>query len=363
MAQIPDRDTLKPPELSTHSIEAAALGDRVNAMSSQKTIVELEAKANTLINKLACDQKDVYEVVKSSLRLHRVLKAMLDNAKSFDGETSLKYVAEAICGCSRTEGGIDHTLENLEGLAMTWLTHFLFPFKSAHSRKTQKNKTPTLGEMRDMVGGDFKNQDRLGKQRKLVLARDGHQCLVTGRIADTHPAVMRNPGTEFYNLQCAHILQRAVADIKKPGTDIFDSSSSLCFDILRNYCGLSEDWIKNLDAFIDYPINGFMLGIALRASFDKFKWTLIPAEGDNKYQVKQLDVGAELEGRNGLVIEFKDHRRESARLRGEKPLPPAIPLPDPLFFKIHAAVGGILKTSGPHTPIYPPTIPLKLARR
>ncbi|TFK60526.1 hypothetical protein BDN72DRAFT_850467 [Pluteus cervinus] len=362
MAQIPNHNIHKSSEVSTKLVEASALGDHVNALRSQNklSIVELEAKANALINELARDQKDVYEVDGSSLRLHGVLKAMLDNANIFDGEDSLKYAAEAICDCSRTEGGVDHTLQELRDLARTWLSHFLYPFKSSHSHVTQKNKspaevtTPTLDKTRSILGGDLIPIDRPKSQTQLILERDGHQCSVSGKMADTHPLIIKEtPGIRASELHCAHVLRCAVAVIGNRDTEEFHTSSSECFDILKNYCGLSEDRLKDLNAFIDHPINSFMLRETLYTTFDKFRWTLIPTEGDNRYKLKNLDpIRSELEDLLGgrtvedVVVEFKDHRRESAQLRGEKTLPPAIPLPDPLFFKIHAAVGGILKMSG-----------------
>ncbi|TFK60525.1 hypothetical protein BDN72DRAFT_965648, partial [Pluteus cervinus] len=358
MAQIPNRNIHKSSDISTKLVEA--LGDHVNALRSQNelSIVELEAKANALINELACDQKDVYEVVESSLRLHRVLKAMLDNANIFDGEDSLKYAAAAICACARTVDGKDFTLQNLRNLALTWLSHFLYLFKSTCSHLSQKNvtpspaATPTLDYTQSILAGEVHDGSRLGSLRQQILERDGHQCCVSSLKGEGHPLI--NTQDLGVSLQCAHIIRRAVGVIGAPDSQRFKASSSQCFDILRNYCGLGNDILEGVNNIIDYPMNGFMLWVVLHETFDKFMWTLIPVEGDNKYKVKDyrptfsglkfvsLASSVQIED---IVVEFKDHREELARLNG-KPMPPAIPLPDPLFFKIHAAIAGILHMSG-----------------
>ncbi|KAG5635140.1 hypothetical protein H0H81_012328, partial [Sphagnurus paluster] len=186
-----------------------------------------------------------------SVKLDAVMSTMLAYAEDCGGERGKRYVASAIVACGEQQDVVG----SLAALGMTWLTHFLFIFKSNRSHETQPDQephdlaTPTLQETTLYVGEGVGH--RKGAFQEDLMIRDGYKCVVTGFQDPSHPAL--DPNIPKFDLQGAHILRRAIAKFDNDrGSDSFNSAVTT-FDILVNYTRLPLKTLEELHDHLDDP--------------------------------------------------------------------------------------------------------------
>jgi len=175
--------------------------------------------------------------------------------------------------------------------------------------------------------------------------RQGYKCPLTGRVDERKPGGRRRGAVE---LRCAHIIRRTVASASSVSelerSRYRFAISSL--DILANYTALTYDDI--IDG-IDNPANCIAMEMNVHRSFREFEISLIPAEKPNVYKIKffledgsdtDLDPDSDEDSdppgkfyHSGDII-FKNRAKSD------------IPLPNPAFLRLHAAIAGVLQASG-----------------
>ena len=91
-------------------------------------IPQLISQAERLIRALGASNLDnVIEYESVRVQADKVLEAMLAQAESCGGENGKRYTATAICACVHDERwDSPEVLQELRGLALTWITRFLF---------------------------------------------------------------------------------------------------------------------------------------------------------------------------------------------------------------------------------------------
>ncbi|KAF8342399.1 hypothetical protein F5887DRAFT_1283776 [Amanita rubescens] len=316
-------------------------------------IPQLVSQAERLIRALGASNLDnVIEYESVKIQADKVLEAMLAQAENCGGENGKRYAATAICACVHEKRwDSPETLRELRGLALTWITHFLFVFRcGGHSR--QPNDTPS-DVATPTIDGTSTYLDktsaasRRDNLRLEILKRGGYQCIVTGWIEAEHPRyTQRNLGITRYELDTCYILRRAVAVFRSDRDYSSYISAPATFDILRNYAHLSEEVISNLKEMIDDPSNAFLVAPHLHRGWEKFRWYLKSTETPDKYVIKSLDDASSLSLDNiNRTIQFQDHSREFREFE-ESSKAPGIDLPSAKFIAIHAAIAEILHTSG-----------------
>ncbi|KAF8638664.1 hypothetical protein AX17_002045 [Amanita inopinata Kibby_2008] len=329
----------------------------MNVMESKYPFKSLENTAKKLIDNLAASkEQDEYEqqlrLGSIKLELHKVLKAMLEQAEPCGGMNAKRYVAAAICACMVSDNPVSaETLNVLCDLGKTWFTHFLFIFYGNQSHLTQSNHTPssyatpTCDETGSVL--DQCDKPRQAHFRDQLLIRDGFRCVAT-KIPDANrPQFKGDIEAGVARLEGCHILKSGVALFNsKKDTDAYDSPVTT-FDILRNFANMPEEMLEKLDQVIDDPSNGISLTSLSHRGFARFCWCLHQGDAEHQYKVKIY--GAEHGLGDGSsrprTIEFKNYSNEF-QTTGSQRKTPEIPLPNPLFIKIHAAVAGILHMSG-----------------
>ncbi|KAF8636276.1 hypothetical protein AX17_003667 [Amanita inopinata Kibby_2008] len=120
----------------------------LRVMESEHPFESLERTAKKLIDNLAAKELDDYKQQLNretiTLKLHKVLKAMVEHAEECGGMNAKRYVAAAICVCVMSDDPVsEETLISLHHLAKTWFTHFLFIFYDNRSHRNQINFTPS----------------------------------------------------------------------------------------------------------------------------------------------------------------------------------------------------------------------------
>ncbi|RDB17618.1 hypothetical protein Hypma_001069 [Hypsizygus marmoreus] len=334
---------------AVHSVETGS--------SSTEALVEI---AKSLIETLATSDKDVYEFGGSKLTLHPVLCEMLSHAHICGGSKGTRSTASRITACIQDgDPTSEATIGMLYNLATTWVSHFLYIFKSSRSHSTQPNKepsetaTPSRTDTKKHLKVGLTPGNRRAGFRDDILKRDGYQCIVTG-VRDLAFPVHLQPGVPppFFPLEGCHIIRRAVAVFNREDPDQYLSALTT-WDILRNFAQLLPVNIEDLRDLIDAPPNGFLLQHDAHNGFDRFAWCLEKTEVENRYTVKIFDeykhsISGLTKGQV-KVVEFYDHSDEF-RTAEERSSPLKrsleVPLPSPHYISVHAAIAGVLHMSG-----------------
>ncbi|TFK64942.1 hypothetical protein BDN72DRAFT_881228 [Pluteus cervinus] len=318
--------------------------------TSDEDIPTLRWKADELITRLEGDPYDNYVVSDFSVKLSRILRAMVEHAESCSGKPAIIYTCATVVACSRKNGEVDRTIESLLQLAKAWLTHFLFVVRGSlpHPLSTQ---TPSLGLISAFemiaatpgVDGGAESCDHTLQLAEKIMRRDGFQCVVNGKRDPRHPDVLADPDNADFvsgNLEAVHILRQVFGEVTKNPHSPPHKSIVSTVKILQNYCGLSNITAENQSLEIDALNNGFILENNAHKAFSAFYWTLVPYEGKNKYKIEVLNrrrahglnlPGADIKSR---IVEFKDYSGEG------------LEIPHPRYFRTHAAIASILHASG-----------------
>ncbi|TFK61898.1 hypothetical protein BDN72DRAFT_903699 [Pluteus cervinus] len=272
---------------------------------SQSSLQELVEGAEKIIRKkFSSNSKCVYTygkgATKNSVNLNQIMLAMLDRAEECGGEDGKRYVASTIVACSRNKTD-EETVDTLAAVGTTWLTHFLFVFKTSRSCERQPNKelheltTPTIQTTASSVGQD--PGSRSPAMHDKVIKRAGYKCALTGFQDSTNPTL--EVGLTRLSLETAHILRRAVVQFNPDNKSDSFKSAVTTFDILKD---------ATYSVFV-YQDQGI----------------LRKPEGD--------------------LITFTD-RSGNYTPFSNQPDHKGVALPNPHYLAIHAAIAGVLNMSG-----------------
>ncbi|OBZ67892.1 hypothetical protein A0H81_12182 [Grifola frondosa] len=256
---------------------------------------------------------------------YTLLDAMLEGAKISGGE---RYTASVIIAATinKNDGGINQLVLRT-GCSICYGLVLVTAFKS-EEKLTSHFTTPTLRNSKFLDGPVPK--DRPSSFHDKIIERDGHQCAVT------HWWQMGYKGEEVpqnamkTQLVATHFLRRAIMSGEGKGTK-YRLPATL--DMLSHYAALPKELAYNFSARLDSPENGMMLRAELHMDYDDFSFCLLATKETNVYTIHWFDevsgVAAGLE-----EVRFTDHSGGG------------IPLPNPKFVAIHAAIAHILHLSG-----------------
>ncbi|OBZ67919.1 hypothetical protein A0H81_12308 [Grifola frondosa] len=237
--------------------------------------------------------------------VHGLLDAMLIGAKISGGE---RYTASVIIAASmgQSDGGI----KQLADVAQDWLFHLLWPIKKAYKSKEIKYELTTPTPRNSEAFADQSvPKERPRSSHDAIVERDGHRCA---------------------EVVVAHILRRAIMSEEGMKTDTLPAT----LDILTHYADLPKALVSDFTAQLDAAENGMVLDVSLHTSYDRFTFCLLPTEEANKYMVHWFHDMLMNVGTGIREVKFTDHS-----LYG-------IPLPNPKFIAIHAAIAHVLHLSG-----------------
>ncbi|KAF8157145.1 hypothetical protein B0H34DRAFT_489037 [Crassisporium funariophilum] len=295
----------------------------------------VNAALKLVTEKLAPDSRNICEFTDDknvSVKLDQVMTAMLSYVRGCGGDDGQRYVTSAILACS----GVENVVEALEALGTTWLTHFLFIFKTGNSHRNQDDKRLSESELATPTLEQTASHHRKKSFADDVEKRDGYKCVVTGFISDDHPRLLqlKQPG---YTLESSHILCRALGNLKGGLTSQSIKSALITFDILLNFTGLLVKNLEELSDLIDHPTNGMLLEYNAHDGFDRFKWYLQKTDKDDVYDLKKLKL---LPLPDNFRVSFEDHSNDfqSNTKKRER----SVDLPNPHYFAIHAAIAQVL---------------------
>ncbi|KDQ53343.1 hypothetical protein JAAARDRAFT_197509 [Jaapia argillacea MUCL 33604] len=333
---------------------------------------ELVLEANKLIHRLSKTPEDEYryDESKPGVKLHAILRELIDHAKSCGGTRGRRYAACAVVACSiDNKQDSTRTLQLLQELGQTWLSHFLFVFRVNASDSAQLDaslihsgdSTPTLKHMH-MPSNISQGHIDAEAFRSELLKRQGYRCPLSNQPDVSLPDMSNTDANHSVNLIGCHIFKRGVAAFKyepKLPHEVAMYRSALCtFDILRHYADIPVETVEALGDFIDGPSNGIAMQYDAHYGFDTFLWSLQETEMVNTHKIiYHSGLGHGLPHRPEFVT-FVDHSidptpppAKRARTLGgagnDAAVPPrGIDLPNPLFLRIHAAIAGILHASG-----------------
>ncbi|KDQ51727.1 hypothetical protein JAAARDRAFT_496715 [Jaapia argillacea MUCL 33604] len=256
---------------------------------------------------------------------------MIYHAEGCGGDRGRRYTACAVTVCGRKHNREDR-FHLLRRLGETWLSHVLFVYYLWHPPSPPRD-----------------NQ---------VMERDSYRCVVSGIPDPSCPNQDDLDRQRASRLAICHIFRRSVAvfDGDKPSSRE-SLSARTTFDILRRYANIPVKDPETLEKFIGYPSNCFTLNLMAYQGFDEFLWSLRETQAPNTYDIMYHALG------HGIIprvpqVTFKDHSATVNDINKNRPskMPlyaaassspdKGIPLPDPLFLRIHNAIAGVLHASG-----------------
>ncbi|KAF8187133.1 hypothetical protein BJ912DRAFT_1042888 [Pholiota molesta] len=285
-----------------------------------------------------------------SLNLDAVMSAMLAFAQDCGGAKGTRYVASAVIACSGKGGDDDDVVHALVSLGVTWLTHFLFVFKTGMHYENHANRNlresgcPFQSKSSGGTGGSGSPSSY-----KRVIARDGYRCPVTEFQDLSHPK--RTKGVLKVELRKAHILCRLVNNLAtdemldSASFTIQFSSAQTAFDILAHLTHLQFETLDELNNHIDDPSNSYAPCIRLLLVELKENGGRTP----DVYTFIDFSDGCLCRLPKDNLVVLTDHSDDvsataSSTHTGNQT--ERIALPNPDYLAVHAAIAGILHTSG-----------------
>ncbi|KAF8157156.1 hypothetical protein B0H34DRAFT_712505, partial [Crassisporium funariophilum] len=311
----------------------------IDAVRNSKTpLGELvNAAQRILTERFTPDSRSTYTYEKGterlSVRLDKIMSAMLTYVEECGGDSGKRYVASAILACTEVED----VAKALEALGTTWLTHFLFIFKTRNSYRNRDDERLSESELATPTVAQTASHHRKKSFADDVEKRDGYKCVVTGIISYEHPR-RRQLNQVAVTLESSHILCRALGNFKGGPTSQSYKSALITFDILVNFTGLLVENLEDLGDLIDHPTNGMLLEYNAHDGFDRFKWYLQKTDKDDVYDLKKFEP--QLLIPENVRVSFEDHT-DDFRSNPDK-RERAVDLPEPHYFAIHAAIAQVL---------------------
>ncbi|KAF9512270.1 hypothetical protein BS47DRAFT_1363277 [Hydnum rufescens UP504] len=342
-------------------------------MDSSMPLAQLVDRAEKLVENLSSSSK--FNKLppngpKSDLMLDRVLRAMLSSAYTCGGEGGMRYAAAAIYACRYEDNQM--TLRYLQSLGPPGF--LICSSSGSASHRTQMNSTPeqatptwdrTAVELE--AGAPENREDKfraaasamphLFKRSRIlniivqVLKRDGYQCVVTGLRDKSHP--LFPPSQNPIKTNASHIFRRAIAVYDGDDPDSRTSRSALVtLDILRHYASLPDNFVENIASIIDDPSNGMTLEYNAHFGFDEFGWSLRAVEGGtrliapHKEEITFVDSSLKFSQSSSPPRKRQRTTRSGNADDEVQNVKQGIPLPDPLFLRIHDALARVLHMSG-----------------
>ncbi|KAK0244967.1 hypothetical protein EDD85DRAFT_1016214 [Armillaria nabsnona] len=293
------RDRTDQSVLSTASSDRSIFEDTPNIdriqtlMDSNRPTESLIERTRTLIDFFSQSNKTIphwvttYGIQRGAFKLDLLLTAMLDHAPSCAGpDLRMHGSYKKYSSSADPSGAAIPTQVETSG----------FMFKEPGSRPST------------MLMQVMKRQDRI--------------CPITGVREEEHwDALAEDPDMLLSVMETCHIFD---LDLDNPK----DCFAMITWDIVRNYLTLNDEEMEALVATIDDPSNGIGFELVTHHQFDKFKFSL---HATDHFRLLVPPTG----GSQHRVV-FKDYSNSD----------PSIPLPNPTYLRLHAAVAGILHMSG-----------------
>ncbi|KAG7447696.1 uncharacterized protein BT62DRAFT_789088 [Guyanagaster necrorhizus] len=238
-----------------------------------------------------------YNIKQGKFKLDLVLTAMLDFAPMCGSperaQSSLRYVAAAICACRGPRRESEETANALSALAVTWFAHFLWIFRMHSFFKKYSNEadpsgqaTPTLMEPSGFMFDELGHCDSTMMTK--VLTRQRYICPITGlghrAHFSTHPS--NDSDLAYADVENSHILKRAAAEFNLNNPKDSYRYAMTTWDIVRNYMALTDEEMEVIVPIIDDPSNGIGLEHYCRTSLDAFLFSLHATETPNEYTIQ-----------------------------------------------------------------------------
>ncbi|KAG2143983.1 hypothetical protein BD769DRAFT_1420803 [Suillus cothurnatus] len=285
-------------------------------------------------NELKCRAKVILRVMGSTLtsvhgvRTAGLLDAMIEGSEQAGLSSGVRYAAAAIIVAYQKGEASDSSASELTKLAQDWLLFFLWPFRKplrAGDSPQSEISTPTLRTC-EVIADTLPATSRGSRFRNLISEREGNKCAVSGTL-DTHKGPYpRGNGLHVGFLETVHILPKSIVHEH--------SGDNPTIDIIKQYTNLPASIMDDVTDIIDNPVNGMLLERTMHFDFNSCMWCLHPTDVLHKYAVHWLRPN------RGWCQTFTEIQFQNHNDRTE------IPLPDPRFIALHAAVAHILHLSG-----------------
>ncbi|KAI1783480.1 hypothetical protein LXA43DRAFT_1046668 [Ganoderma leucocontextum] len=192
--------------------------------------------------------------------------------------------------------------------------------------------------------------------RDQVLRRDGHQCVVSG-VWDNRSRRPVPYGMLMDYVDAVRIFKHPLVVYK----GVYDNdegrrkSVMLSLEVLRRYTQLSDRYVDiqstgDAPGVMDDPANLISLGCTTHTKFDAFGICLVPTQVPNTYRVKDHDprfVGVTYPSITlRHTVTLQDHTGAPVDGSGDGEKPVRNILPSRELLRMHAALGGVLYTTG-----------------
>ncbi|OBZ70793.1 hypothetical protein A0H81_09242 [Grifola frondosa] len=283
-----------------------------------------EARAALGIFKLPGNDRQI-GVHEHWIDVYRLLDAMLEGAKISGGE---RYTASVIIAATinKNDGGI----KQLVSVAQDWLFRLLWPIVIAFKSKEEPTSdftTPTIRDSEVLANPVPKNRPS-SFHDKIIERR--HQCAMSHLWERGYKGEEVPQNAKYSFLEATHFLRRSIMSGEGTGVK-YELPATL--DMLSHYAALPKDLLDDFSAQLDAPENGMMLRPDLHQAYDHFWFCLLATEETNVYTIRWfgdiVDAGVGFS-----EVRFTDHSRHG------------IPLPNPKFIAIQAAIAHVLHLSG-----------------
>ncbi|KAK0432678.1 hypothetical protein EV421DRAFT_1910785 [Armillaria borealis] len=184
-----------------------------------------------------------------------------------------------------------------------------------------------------------------------VLKRQQHICPLTAfGHRDHYASLSDDPDLDLAEIENSHIFKRAPSSSKVQSRSHLDLISSHLiiprhgtFDNAKDsYEYAMTTWDIRIVPTVDDASNGIGFEHYCHSAFNRFLFSLHPTDAPNEYTIqlhrpslKLVFTFPPVGGREHRVI-FKDYSNSD----------PPIPLPNPAYLRLHAAIAGILDMGG-----------------
>ncbi|PBL00068.1 hypothetical protein ARMGADRAFT_1074882 [Armillaria gallica] len=179
--------------------------------------------------------------------------------------------------------------------------------------------------------------------RLIVLKRQQPICPFTAfGHRDHYASLSDDPDLDLAEIENSHIFKRAAVKFNLENFKSSYNYTIMTLDIVRNFMALTDKEMERIVPTIDDPGNGIGFEHYCHSAFNRFMFSLHPTEAPNEYTIQlhrpsfKLVFTFPLVGGREYGVIFKAYSNSD----------PPIPLPNPAYLRLHAAIAGILDMSG-----------------